>query len=218
MALLVDVNGLVQPVPGKNNFKVNIPQEDWKEGDSGLVVTIIRRGEKIKDVSVSKDGDRSWTVTYNVSQDGEYEFIITVDGVEAKNSPFKRFWYAEPIKGIAVDIGQDWKWGRQHEGGNGVLLGYGKDVRASENWVKVRWKNGRQNNYRWGAEGAYDILLLTAPPPQSPPPTTPLSDGSNNKQHPQTAAASDWSRESVRELVQETSVLQARLDKKGEYC
>ena len=69
-------------------------------------------------------------------------FIVTVDGVEAEGSPLKRIWSAELPKGTTVDRGQDWKWEEQGRGDVGTVLGSGREVAASDKWVKVMWKNG----------------------------------------------------------------------------
>ena len=201
--VLVTVDDLVQPVYGANKFTVRILEQDWTEEGSGLVVTVIRDGERVEDISVDRESENCWTVAYTISEDGAYEYIITVDGVEAKNSPIRRVWCAEPPKGCVVEIGQDWKWGKQNGTGPGVLLGYGKEVRASENWVKARWTNGVQNNYRWGADGAYDLMLVSVP--------TPSVSAAGKK----VESAANKEEKMKRRMFQEMSALQSQLKKKG---
>ena len=198
----VTVENLKQPIFGSNKFKVRILQEEWEESGSGVVVTVIKDNEKLKDVSVTKDPEsvNCWTVDYEISEDGEYEFIIIVNDVEASNSPFKRIWYAKPPYGGKVGKGQDWKWSSQNVG-SGFVIGCGKEVKASEKWVKVKWENGNQNNYRWGAEGAYDLMLLEVP-------SVSLSEED-------VAANLKEKDEMYRKLLQQTSVLQTMLNKKG---
>lgn len=163
----ITVTGLQQPIDGtKNHFKVQLT--DGAESAGSPTVTFTKNGERIRNWSVAKDTGQqnSWTVTYEIHGEGDYEIGVSVDGVEAENSPFRRIWRDKLSKDTIVDRGRDWKWGEQNGGvGNrGVVKGWSGDVGASENWVKVKWKNGRQNNYRWGAEGgSYDLMILKVP-------------------------------------------------------
>ena len=108
-------------------------------------------------------GRQQWTATYNIPRDGRYKISVSVDGVEAMDGPFERVWKERLEKGTRVRRGQDWKWGDQDGGilATGVVIGWATDVGASDNWVKIKWDNGRQNNYRWGAEGAFDLAIAS---------------------------------------------------------
>ncbi len=159
----IQVEGLTQPVIGNNHFKVQLTRE--VESSTNPVVTLTRNGERLRNIEVVKEDASSWNVKYTIPGEGEYEIGVAMDGVEAENSPFKRIWRNKLTKGTAVDRGRDWKWGDQNGGPNnhGTVLGWAGDVGASENWVKVKWRNNRQNNYRWGADGAYDLMILSMP-------------------------------------------------------
>lgn len=161
------VTGLGQPILGeKNHFKIQL--KEGVEANGNPTVTFTRNGERVRNFTMSKDDGQHqhWTVTYEIIGEGEYEIGVSVDGVEAENSPFKRIWRDKLSKDTIVDRGRDWKWGDQNGGvGNrGTVKGWSGDVGAADNWVKVKWKSGRQNNYRWGAEaGCYDLMILKVP-------------------------------------------------------
>ena len=59
--------------------------------------------------------------------------------------------------GSRVRRGRDWKWGSQDGGGAGTVITGCKE----EGWIRVRWGDGRANNYRCGAEGAHDLTLVS---------------------------------------------------------
>lgn len=59
--------------------------------------------------------------------------------------------------GETVVPGPNWKWGNQ--GGRrpvGIVLELDAET---EGWLRVRWRNGEDNFYRWGAEGSYDLKI-----------------------------------------------------------
>ena len=61
------------------------------------------------------------------------------------------------IKGERVVRGKDWKWYDQ-DGGEGSLgTVIGPDI-YHEGWIEVKWDCGHKNNYRVGAQEAYDLL------------------------------------------------------------
>ena len=80
----------------------------------------------------------------------------------APRSPFKREWSDKLPRGTVIRRGKDWKWGDQDKSktNRGIILGWAGEVGASDKWVKVKWENNRQNNYRWGAEGCYDLEIV----------------------------------------------------------
>eukprot|EP00727_Mastigamoeba_balamuthi_P004107 m51a1_g13694 putative hect domain and rcc1 family domain containing protein (1787) ;mRNA; r:16347-29979 len=66
----------------------------------------------------------------------------------------------EDITGKYVVRGKDWKWSNQDGGaGNVGHVESCKDGRA-----RVKWANGYCSLYRYGAEGAFDLLITTAAP------------------------------------------------------
>ena len=157
------VKDLTQPVKGKNQFLVML--DEGVNSNAEPVVTVTRNDERIEGVVVTKETVGRWIVSYHIPGEGEYKIGVSLEGVEAEGSPFRRIWRNKLTKGTMVDRGRDWKWGDQNGGpGNrGAVLGWSGEVGASENWVKVKWKNGRHNNYRWGAEEAYDLMILSMP-------------------------------------------------------
>ena len=108
---IIDVVGLKQPALGKNQFrvKVDVNQDNIPSTHlvSGAAVAIVNRGEKLKDVVVTEESSCCWKVEYHIHEEGVYVYIVTVDGVEAEGSPFKRIWSVELPKGTTVDRGQD---------------------------------------------------------------------------------------------------------------
>ena len=159
----IKTNGLTQPVVGENHFKVQLAS--GVESSTNPTVTLTRNGERLRNVEVIKEDTGSWNIKYQIPREGEYEIGVALDGIEAEDSPFKRIWRNKLTTGTTVDRGRDWKWGDQNGGPSnlGTVLGWAGDVGASENWVKVKWRNNRQNNYRWGADGAYDLMILSMP-------------------------------------------------------
>ena len=55
--------------------------------------------------------------------------------------------------GVRVRRGPDWRWADQDGGG------LGSDTRG---WVRVLWDAGRDNSYRVGADGMYDLVMAEA--------------------------------------------------------
>ena len=60
--------------------------------------------------------------------------------------------------GMRVKIGPNWAWGDQNGGPDeiGVVM-EGID---SDGWVRVKWPNGRDQEYRWGNDNKYDLQLV----------------------------------------------------------
>jgi len=61
--------------------------------------------------------------------------------------------------GVRVRRGPSWKWGDQ-DGGPGST---GVTIPGNTNgvgWVRVRWHSGQKNEYRVGAKGAYDLIVV----------------------------------------------------------
>eukprot|EP00754_Rhynchopus_humris_P038453 Rhum_TRINITY_DN21069_c0_g1::Rhum_TRINITY_DN21069_c0_g1_i1::g.173091::m.173091 len=58
-----------------------------------------------------------------------------------------------------------WKWDDQDGNASGKVLELPDESAVSsvpEGWVRVAWKNGAKNNYRFGAEGSYDVVACPA--------------------------------------------------------
>ena len=159
------VENLEQPLHGKNSFIVRITNEVNAENVAVVVSVTAGNGERLQGVDVRKiPSNNKWIVTYNIIRDGVYTIAVSVDGVDAEESPFIREWSNTLSKGMRIRRGKDWKWGDQDGGTKclGTVIGWAGEVGASDNWVKVRWDNNCLNNYRWGAEGAYDLEIIPA--------------------------------------------------------
>ena len=162
----IGVEDLAQPIQGTNQFKVNLsPEINSTNSVVVATVTLTEKGERLPGVEVKRETAHLWNVQYQINDDGLYEIRVTVNGVEAQGSPFKRKWLSQLPKGTRVCRGKDWKWGDQdgNDKQHGEIVGWAGEVGASDNWVKVKWDNQCQNNYRWGAEGAYDLMILIEP-------------------------------------------------------
>ena len=83
--------------------------------------------------------------TYRWGIDDAYDVFI--DGIaEAKD-----------LVGCVVRRGPDWKWDDQDAGGEGVI-----EAQPEPGIALVRWrKTGTAFQYRWGMEGAYDLLVIS---------------------------------------------------------
>ncbi|MEW6220808.1 MAG: hypothetical protein AB1634_14925 [Thermodesulfobacteriota bacterium] len=88
------------------------------------------------------------------------------DGDLRVDFPGQKGWLADPRelepvigKGMIVVRGPDWKWGDQDggRGGGGTVV----ESKDSDSWITVKWDNGNRNNYRWGADGKYDLEVLS---------------------------------------------------------
>jgi len=70
-------------------------------------------------------------------------------------------------EGTRVIRGKDWKWGNQDGGVGslGTVIGPGSNWMGG--WCQVQWDNGECSNYRFGAEGKFDLFIAPQPPNQS---------------------------------------------------
>lgn len=62
------------------------------------------------------------------------------------------------VRNMQVVRGKDWKWGDQDggAGSKGIVIEGSSD--REDGWVRVAWDNGRENVYRWGFRGKYDVM------------------------------------------------------------
>ena len=64
-----------------------------------------------------------------------------------------------PIQvGDIVVRGPDWNWGTQDggAGSRGLVI----DNATANGWVRVMWNGSKENNYRWGADGCFDLAII----------------------------------------------------------
>ena len=74
----------------------------------------------------------------------------------------------QPAPGIRVRRGPDWRWGNQ-DGGKGKEGVVSTESASSKGWVRVTWDTGDTNNYRFGADDAYDLDLTRNMPGSETP-------------------------------------------------
>ena len=115
---------------------------DWKWGDQGHDTQGTCVGLKDQWVSVRwDDGTRN---NYRWGSGGAYDVFI-VGPAEAKD-----------LVGCRVRRGPDWKWGDQDGNADGFI-----EAQPQEGVALVRWRNsGLAFQYRWGIEGAYDLVVI----------------------------------------------------------
>ena len=59
--------------------------------------------------------------------------------------------------GARVHRGPDWKWKDQDGHGTGTVVP--RNI-SDKNWIRVKWDNGNDYNYRWTAENSFDVVLV----------------------------------------------------------
>ena len=153
------VEGLGQPKYGANSFLVRLLKVHSVEKLVPTVTIESTNGERLNNAVVKENGHHEWTATYNIPRDGRYKISVSVDGVEAKGSPFDRVWQEKLSKGMKVRRGQDWKWEDQ-DGGRGKI-GVVQGDYCLRSWVVVKWESSQNTNqYRWGAQDAFDLEIV----------------------------------------------------------
>lgn len=103
-------------------------------------------------VKIIKAGDNCWKCTYFLERRGQYTVRVLCNGVDVCGSP-AQCNAQKLMAGTRVRRGSDWKWGLQDTGTGIGTVSLAKD----EGWITVAWDKGVTNNYRWGAEGAFDV-------------------------------------------------------------
>ena len=67
------------------------------------------------------------------------------------------------LPGNPVIRGPDWKWGDQAGPSSQVARGTVVSKIDEDKWIKVQWKNGITNSYRYGADEKYDVVYSPQP-------------------------------------------------------
>jgi hypothetical protein len=80
-----------------------------------------------------------------------------------------------------VKRGPNWKWDDQ-DGGLGCV-GTVTKLDVQPLWVRIKWDSGGENNYRYGADEAYDLEVVLIEPEVCSPPH-PCVSGSYDMLHP----------------------------------
>ena len=105
--------------------------------------------------------DNKWIFSYLIRGDGTLTISVSVCGEQGvEHQPFTlRTTRMELKDGDRVIRGPDWNWDNQ-DGGEGKQ---GTVTKCSQHgWATVRWdKTPRKtNDYRWGAEGSFDLKII----------------------------------------------------------
>lgn len=126
------------------------PHWKWGDQDKHRPGTIVKTGSTPGWVDVEWDSGAKNSYRYGKDSafdikvvDENRRVIIALEGIQV---------------GCRVIRGPDWKWGDQ-DGGAGNI---GRVFSVRNGVVEVRWPNGHQNTYRYGAEGASDLLIHPA--------------------------------------------------------
>ena len=133
---------------------------DWKwgeqDGGAGGLGTVI--SEPDPDSWVDVKWDAGGSNNYRWGADGKYDLEVVSEGDSSSGRTTKPTPGREIKVGMRVKRGPDWKWGDQDGGAGGLgTVTAGPDA---DMWVDVKWDAGESNNYRWGAEGKYDLEIV----------------------------------------------------------
>lgn len=139
------------------------PAWKWADQDGSGEGSVIEGLDSDKWVRVKWDNGKS--NQYRWGADGLYDLRIvgykTPESTPVTPSTPTTPTSTKPIaKGYRVMRGKDWKWANQDSGAGGSVSG---DL-GSNNWIQVKWDNGQSNSYRWGADGAYDLRVISPVP------------------------------------------------------
>ncbi|KAL3867076.1 hypothetical protein ACJMK2_044309 [Sinanodonta woodiana] len=85
---------------------------------------------------------------------------------EEQENEFKECDPNMPPLGTRVVRGPNWRWDIQDSNGHGTVIGH--EPRGLKGWISVKWDQKNPSgcdeyNYRYGADGAYDILTASEP-------------------------------------------------------
>lgn len=107
---------------------------------------------------VSVDADNVASIEFEMT--GNVPVLMMLPLVEVTFLPANVLRSAE--LGLRVRRGLDWDWGDQDGGPNGSLgLTVEGEGQVDVGWVNVRWDHGEGNSYRVGANGKYDLMVVT---------------------------------------------------------
>ena len=145
-----EVKGLNDLACGPNNvtvFSATKPRVDR------LILTPTDGTPMIVDHTLSGVKDNEWNITFILQETGSCEFKMTAD----QSSVQKTIQVPEKMcVGKRVRRGPDWKWGEQDGHGTGTVT----SIHLSSRVVTVKWDIGNVVNYRWGNQGAFDLVFV----------------------------------------------------------
>ncbi|GIQ88016.1 hypothetical protein KIPB_010173, partial [Kipferlia bialata] len=140
---------------------------DWRWGDQhGVegVGRLLRQGSRPHELIVRWRSGAG--ANYRCGgPDSEYDLVYTGEGPldEYRYDPALRVEGGDALRvGARVRRGHDWKYGNQDGGGTGTVL-----VAIGTHACKVRWDEGREDVYRCGRGGKYDLVYVERPQPRN---------------------------------------------------
>lgn len=128
--------------------------QDGGKGNAGKVISVKSNGW----VKVRWQSKRT-EYHYRWGCDKLYE-VVPYCAEEESFPPFeeqikmKKEW----LLGKTVVRGRDWKW-KDQDGGEGKM-GVVRDI-DDDDWVEVKWDNGKIGQYRWGHDGCFDLKVVS---------------------------------------------------------
>ncbi|XP_045169286.2 uncharacterized protein LOC123532018 [Mercenaria mercenaria] len=128
------------------------PDWTWKDQDGNT--TGVVTGTSVPGWVTVRWGN-GFENTYRYGTDGKYD-VAPVNAGYTSGAPTATVSSGIISVGDNVIRGPDWKYANQ--GGNGTGRVIGVDSQTKGTWVKVRWGDGSENFYRFGAEGKYDVI------------------------------------------------------------
>ncbi|GIQ80540.1 hypothetical protein KIPB_001354 [Kipferlia bialata] len=128
----------------------------WKWGNqdgSGCLGVILKAAssEGWVEVKWTHNGQEN---EYRAGSDGHYDLVYSEECTTGRTVVYGEFLRV----GARVKRGKDWKWEEQDANGLGTLL---KNVSDEPGWVRVKWDEGRSNNYRAGAKSCFDLVYVS---------------------------------------------------------
>ena len=101
---------------------------------------------------------------YRIGANGRYDLVVASSGESPRASSSSSSVadsepqvLRSPRIGVRVSRGPDWSWDDQDGGGFGTTT---QGAEHAEGWVSVEWDAGGRNNYRVGADGEYDLVIV----------------------------------------------------------
>lgn len=101
-----------------------------------------------------------WDDIYEMATSPGEEFKTMEDIIEeAEDAECQERYPNMPPIGTRVRRGPGWKWGDQDSHGPGTVTGHSKNP----GWISVMWDSGAGFQYRYGADGMFDIVVCDSP-------------------------------------------------------
>ena len=157
----VVISGLPAEVQESFSFRVYILQEISKLGIDlmpMLSVQVTHGLSQVKaPIKIQNEALNKWKIVCKPNEHGQHNITVKVDTV-AKVHHIQVNPKALAIEvGMNVVRGPDWYYGAE-DGGEGTV---GEVVEILDNFkVNVQWPNGDTLDYRWGADGLYDLRIV----------------------------------------------------------